>query len=450
MEKVVAWFSGAIREFIPVLLGITVLIAVRNYPVFSEISFWAEDADELFIGSLNLKLQSLITPIYGYHFLLSRALALLISVLPLAWAPFLYAATSMLINAFVVCYFSRDGFSWIIDSRRTRILVCALLALAPGSPEVFLNLINLSAPLSLLALLLFLEKPYPPKIFKISVFAVLVLSSGQIFLFTPVLIYFWYITRQNRYLYLLGIILPVTMLNIVGSHSIGTKAGLLNYDHVLSAPKIIWEQGFIRFIIAPFFGSKLTSELMKMPGILFWPVSIGVTGFFLKALIKNKVDRTKIVIFGLTYLCCAASFGVIAIARSYAFEQVSRESGYLAWNGRYSFLTGSVALLIWSSLLINSKFRFRKRLLAQAALLLIAINHLAHWNSRNLRPDPTFGYKAEQIQSALKLAKEGLLASPLITEKFQVGPYFYHHSRMTVLVHPDGSVTSIGSSDPPR
>jgi len=291
---------------------------------------------------------------------------------------------------------------------------------------------------------------------KIAFFGLLVLSSGQVFLFTPLVAYLWFVTRQSRYLYLLGIILPVTAINFLGNHSIGQKTGLLNYDHVFSAPKIIWEQGFIRFFFAPLLGSGLTEHLMQMPGLLFWPLSIGITSLFFHTLVKKTIaSREQMITLTLAYLCCAASFGVIAITRSYAFGQVSRESGYVGWDGRYAFLTGALALVIWSSLfskVVKSPFRMgsKKNRLVQAALLLIVFHHLGHFNTRNMRPDPEFDFKAAQLEAAIYTVKQRSTTLTLTTDPFLVGPEYYHHSQMTVLVHPDGSITSTGKNDPPR
>ncbi len=154
----------------------TAIIIVRNPVAVFRAEFWAEDATQFFFGSLSLGLKSLITPVVGYHCFISRVIAYIATFFPVLWTPFIYALTSLLINAGVASYFSRQSFSWIILSRPFRIFVCTILAMGPGTSEAFLNLANLSYVLTFFGLLLLIEKPWRLSVMKFAILGVLTLS----------------------------------------------------------------------------------------------------------------------------------------------------------------------------------------------------------------------------------------------------------------------------------
>jgi hypothetical protein len=143
----------------PCLL-VAVIIFVRDPTPFLRAEFWAEDGPEFFATALTHGIQSLWTPVYGYHFLTSRMIAYTATWLPVVWSPYIYAWSCLAMSAVTTAYFTRDGFSWLIPSRWMRILTCTVLAVGPGTAAVFSSLCNLPSPLTLLGLLMLLEKPF--------------------------------------------------------------------------------------------------------------------------------------------------------------------------------------------------------------------------------------------------------------------------------------------------
>ncbi len=158
----------------------TAIIIVRNPVAVFRAEFWAEEATQIFFGSVSIGLKSLITPVVGYHCFISRVIAYIATFFGL-WTPFIYALTSLLINAGVASYFSRQSFSWIILSRPFRIFVCTILAMGPGTSEAFLNIANLYYVLTFFGLLLLIEKLWRLSVMKFAILAVLTYPRNHVF-----------------------------------------------------------------------------------------------------------------------------------------------------------------------------------------------------------------------------------------------------------------------------
>src|SRR5690242_15753624 len=106
------WWQLRLSESAAVLFTFVLCLTIilcRNPLAVIRAEFWAEDATEFFFGALSLGVESLITPVWGFHCFLSRLIAYVASPFPVLWTPYIYAIACLIINAFVTSYFVRDG-----------------------------------------------------------------------------------------------------------------------------------------------------------------------------------------------------------------------------------------------------------------------------------------------------------------------------------------------------
>jgi hypothetical protein len=382
---------------------IALVIALRDpLPLFRS-EFWAEDATEFFFGAQEMGLRSLVTPVYGYFFLLSRLIAYLATFFGVLYTPFIYAWACLGLNAITAAYAVRDGFSWLLPERWQRAVLALLVAIGPGTCDVFLNLAGLPISLALLALLLLIEKPWRPGWARLLLLLVLLLSSGQAVLWLPVVAYLWWETRSTRYVVVAGALAAVAAMNLIGSHAASAAAGLSDYGNVRLVPRILLENLFTRIVPGPILGSGLTGRIMAAPSAVFWSAAIvglgAVTAIWLRF---YRVQREAVVLLGLAYLGAIASLGVIAVSRNYAIPQLVREAATLHWELRYSFLPGAIALMAWSLLLARgSRVRPSLRAASAAGLACLALNVVTLWPAVHPRPDLHWPRRAARVQAIL-------------------------------------------------
>jgi hypothetical protein len=419
----------------PALL-VAVIVFVRDPTPLLRAEFWAEDGPEFFAAALTHGIQSLWTPVYGYHFLASRMIAYTATWLPVVWTPYIYAWSCLAMSAVTAAYFSRDGFSWLIPSRWMRILTCTVLAVGPGTSEVFSSLCNLPSPLTLLGLLMLLEKPFAVSGRKMVALIMLFLSAGQMFLLMPLIASLFWITRNHRYLVLLCVLVLLTVANVIGNHTQAAEAGYRNYGALEKVPAIFAAQFFLRSLVAPFLGSALTGYFMRAPAEIFWPgIAVSIWwGAWIISRFKSSLE--KVALLGLAYFLVSGTFVVIALSRNYALHQILRESADVMWNHRYSYLPGSVAILFWFSVVSSPAIRWAARTVTAAVLILITFHNASRFRHDQDRPDLNWAKTADHIQSALDLQKAHLLDRPIRVEGIEVHPRDYRYRFFSVTVNP--------------
>ena len=430
------------RNVWPFLL-VALVIAVRNPVPICRPEFWAEDADQLFITAMNRGVESILLPIYGYHFLIPRLIAYLAGFFPIIIIPLLYTLSSLAFNALATGYFSRDGFSWLIPRRSFRVFICATLAIGPGTAEVFLNLINLASPLAFLAALILLEEPRHLSNRKLLALVILALSSGQTFLFLPLVIYLWNLTGNRRYALILAVISSLALINFIGSTGASREAGLLNYEHGVAAPRIMLEQGFVRLLSAPLLGPNITGRLMKAPDYIFWPLLFASLSLILWAC-SSRWNRApdRVALLTLTYAGAIAAFGIIAVARNYAIGLIQRQGGTALWDMRYSYLPGQVVMVIWFAWLYFIKERVpRMRHLVTVVFAVLLSWNLSQWHEVYERPDLHWPETAKKLEQALRAQEQGALREAVAVTGFKVHPSWYHLADMPLVVEINGRVT---------
>jgi hypothetical protein len=418
------------------------IIVLRNPAAVFRAEFWAEDATEYFFGALTLGLRSIGTPVWGFHCLAARIIAALATAAPVLWTPSIYSLACLLINAGVTSYLVRDGFSWILPSRPWRMVAALILAVGPGTSEVFLNLCNLHSVLAWFMLLLLVEQPFQVGRVRFAAIVVVLFSSVHAVLWIPVIALLWFRTRQRPYLALLLCIVPVILLNGLGTHATSGEANLRDYGHVSQIPRILVENVFLRLFFMPFLGDSLTASLMK-EAWTFWAASAAVAAAALYLGSRNSsVDRGLLALLGLAFACGVASFGPIVVSRAYAAGQLVRSSGVTWWSHRYAYLPGMTALLLWFSLIgttVNRRPRDLKAAAALLALFLLALNNLVEWNSGYRRDDLHWPQAAPVLQDALNRRRRGELREPVVVRNIRwVHPAGWRpaHGELTLVIAP--------------
>jgi hypothetical protein len=422
-------------SWITAFLVVALIIAARNPVALTRAEFWAEDSSEFFVGAFTMGARSLWVPVWGYYFLVSRAIAWVATWFAVLWAPYTYAISSLLLDSLAISYFVRDGFAWLLPGRGQRFLVCLILSVGPGTSEIFLNLSNLPAALTFLCLLLLLEEPLQLAGWRLLLLLVLVPSAGQSVLLAPVILGLWHITRQRRYLVFLAYVLLVAAANAAGSQKAAMEAGILGYEHFGDVPRIFVTNALVRFFVGPFFGPLTTGFFLKFPAPLFWLPLLVATTAFLLAVKVARPERRKLLLLALAYLSSVGVFAIVAVARNYAFLQIERESGWALWNLRYSFLPGSVAVLIWSCVCFAFWKRSPWRMAAFAGVTLLAFHNLSQWNVVYERRDLHWPEKAAKIQRLLDLKSRGELDRPRV-RRVPAHPLGWYRELMPVTISP--------------
>jgi hypothetical protein len=422
-------------SWITAFLVVALVIAARNPVALTRAEFWAEDSSEFFVGALTMGARSLWVPVWGYYFLLSRAIAWVATWFAVLWAPYIYAASSWLLNSVAISYFVRDGFAWLLPNRAQRFVVCLILSVGPGTDEVFLNLSNLPASLTFLCLLLLLEEPLQLSGWRLLLLLVLVPSAGQTVLLAPVLLGLWYTTRKRRYLVLVALVLLMAAANAVGSQEAAVEAGVLGYEYFGDVPRIFVTNALVRFFVGPFFGPLSTGLFMRFPAPLFWLPLLAATAALLMAIKTERPERRKVLLLALAYLSSVGVFALIAVTRNYAYLQIIRESGWALWNLRYSFLPGAVSDLIWSCVCFAYWKRPPWRLAAFAGIALLAFHNFSQWNVLWERRDLHWPEKAAKIQRLLDLKSRGELDRPRV-RRVPAHPHGWYRELMPVTISP--------------
>jgi hypothetical protein len=434
-------FAKTAKAVFPYLL-VAGLIALRNPAAVFRAEFWAEDGTEFFRTALGQGVSSLWIPVFGYQFFLSRAIAWAATLVPVVATPSIYAGACLVLNAVSVGYFSREGFAWLIPARSRRLFVCGLLAVAPGSGEVFLSLCNLTNSLALLALLMLIEKPHRLSWRKFAALMLIGISSGHTVILLPLILFLVFRTRDRRYVYLIMGIIPIQLANAIGNHHSGVETGFLDYSKLLVAPHVVMKNFVARLFFAPFLGVHETNILLRKAHALFWVAGAAALAGLLWAVRRTRSDREAAEFLGLSYVLTVGTFGIIVVSRAYVADLVQKN---ILWDIRYSFLPGVLADLIWMSLFLGWwRDRRARRSLAAVGLVgivLVAGNNLSRWRHVPGRPDAHWPESARSIQVLLDQRARGELVVAGEVSGIRMHPVGTKFEWLTVTIPP---------SEPPR
>ncbi len=139
------WWPG-------VVLACALLVASRRPDLLLHASFWAEDGWNWYPDAYNEGWRALLVPWTGYLQTASRLVALFAQPFPLRWAPTVFAAGAVLIQATAAAFLVSHRLAGAAP-RPARLIFALVYLLLPNSFEVYANLTNVQWHLAFLAFL---------------------------------------------------------------------------------------------------------------------------------------------------------------------------------------------------------------------------------------------------------------------------------------------------------
>lgn len=196
-----------------VLTGIAAaLIVISHRPdAVMNAQFWAEDGRVWYAQAYNLDpLAAFLLPEAGYYQTVSRAVAALSLLVPLAWAPLVLNLFAIAVQAFNAFFIISGRMSQAIPSRLFRFGAAFIYLALPNSYETSANLTNTQWHLALTVLLIIFATPAEEiawKIFDNVVVALSALSGPLCLLLLPIAGIKYFYRREKRLLVLGSILL---------------------------------------------------------------------------------------------------------------------------------------------------------------------------------------------------------------------------------------------------
>ncbi len=186
----------------PLLLAplFTLLVVSRQPDVLLHASFWAEDGWKWYPDAYTLGVRALWQPWTGYLQTISRLVAWVSLLLPLADAPALFASVAIAVEVGNALFLVSDRLAAAWPSRRGRLLMAVIYLALPDQFETYANLTNTQWHLGLLGFLLLVSRP-PPRApgvtLELALLALSALSGPLVFFLLPVALWTLF-ERQDR------------------------------------------------------------------------------------------------------------------------------------------------------------------------------------------------------------------------------------------------------------
>jgi hypothetical protein len=329
--------------------------------------FWAEDGRVWYAMAYNDgALGSLFVPESSYYQTISRLIAALAQLFPLAAAPLVFNLFAVFSKILVVYFLVSERFSRLVPSLKVRILLAFIYLALPNSYEVNANLSNVQWHLALLSFFILIAEPGEKIFRKAFDVCVLLLSalSGPFCLFLfPIGLFYWWRARQRWTLYLvfilfLGCIVQgITILSIerVTKVPLGASFNLFS--------EIIGGQVFFSSI----FGGRIYGWLYRREFWTFFPAFIAALvgfGWLAAAVLKAPLELKLFI--ALSVLICA---GALVSPAASETEPQWRVLSYPLVGTRYWF----IPIFCFLTVLVYFAATAKKLYLKRAAVLLLTL-----------------------------------------------------------------------------
>jgi hypothetical protein len=193
------------------------LVWQRCPTVISRAAFWAEDGWVWYPQCYASGWRCLLIDHSAYLQTISRLVALLSLLWPLAAAPRVFALSALLMQSAPAIFLLSRRMASAIPSVGVRVALALLLVAIPGMSEIYVNLTNSQWHLSLLAFLILCANPAqtgPERIFDTLVLAVGGLSGPFAPPLVPVALLWWWRDRRPWLLWRLVIMIATAAIQI--------------------------------------------------------------------------------------------------------------------------------------------------------------------------------------------------------------------------------------------
>ena len=190
-------------------LAFMALILLRKPGVLWHAEFWGDDGWTWYPDAYNAGLRCLLWPVNGYLNSLQRLGGLAAQAVPLAWAPTLFAAIALAMQAAPAAFLISPRMAAAWASFPARLCFAALFLLLPNTIEPYVNLTNAQWNLAILAFLVVAATPPVSRTGQVFDSAVLILSglSGPFCLMLlPVAAWRAWVDRDRTSLVRLGLL----------------------------------------------------------------------------------------------------------------------------------------------------------------------------------------------------------------------------------------------------
>jgi len=320
--------------------------ALRLPSTFRYPSFWAEDATIFFKQAVEMGPGALLLPVYGSYHTVPRLIVLLSSLMPVLWAPALYALGAGLVSSACLAVFARPGFRWLVPDDRVRLLLCWLFSLVPGTNECFFALCTLNYPVFCGVLFLLLERDEHgrwrmglPRALLVSF---LWFSVGQgLVLALPLAGLFW-LTRNRGYLLCLATLGLSVALNLTAENS-------YRPDELAGLPTlalVYLDNLCLRLVFVPLARPRWIRYVYAMTDVTFFGLSAALLLAYLYAVgRKRDLDPEGKRVVLVTVPSAMAVFPLTALVRSYGLAILGRHQFYMG--GRNALVASILALLLF-------------------------------------------------------------------------------------------------------
>jgi len=417
--------TGAPVPYAGVVLLLFASTALRLPATFLYPSFWAEDLTVFFREGVEIGPAAFLRPMYGSYHALPRLSVLLASLLPVAWAPAVYALCAGLVSSASLALFSRPGFRWLVPQDRVRALVCWLFSLVPGTNEGFFALCTSNYAVFCGAMFLLLERGEAgrwrmglPRALLVSF---LWFSLGQGVVLALPLACLFGITRNRSYLVCLGSLGVSLALNLAAENSYRPE----ELPGPVPLALVYLENLFVRLGFVPLLPHRWIGAVRRMPDLLFFPLSALLLAGYVGALARRRVfDAEGARVLAVTVLSAMAIFPLTALARSYGLPMLRRPEVYLG--GRAALVPSVVALVLLWSWLARPARGGRGRAAAAALLAWTTLNVL--FEPLYARPWPFRPFvwewprQSAAIERALRDRRAGRLREPVVVRDIHCRP----------------------------
>ena len=267
------------------IVALAILIS-RRPDAFFKAQFWAEDGVVWYSDAYNAGIiHSLFLPHAGYFQTISRLTASIAQFFPLAYAPFIFNLTAIVIEILPVQLIISSRFSRLIPSFSTRLFLALLYLALPNSFELHANITNAHWHLAIVACMVVLATPSRYSLWRVLDIGVTLLSalSGPFsLLLAPIAAMLWWL-RRGKWLFVL--LLCLSTGAVVQGTAVSLTAITARSQTPLGATpelfaKIVGGQVFLAALIGQKGYAWVRSDSLSYTLLAVLVASAGIAAFF--------------------------------------------------------------------------------------------------------------------------------------------------------------------------
>jgi hypothetical protein len=315
---------------------------------------WAEDGTSLLLYALERRFD-IFHPVVDGICLLPRFIASVAVSIDLLHAPLICSYISLVSLAFLGCYITSEGFSWIIPDRWLRAMIGVVFCFGPGSYEIAGNCICISYQVVLILILLSLHHNSLDSPKSWAVWAICTLSTSISFVTVPILaVRFWY-ERKRTFVGAAAFSVVVTSLDLFIASGTESAQSQLSITSLWDLFSPILGNVVEYCLLVPLVGirilQKLSLDVLAPPVLCF---SVVVAALLFKG--AGQIDRRVLMLCFAMFSSVALYLTAHQISRPYHVNHVLLSE--IPSTGRAYLITLLMPLMGWAMLLCQRTTAF--------------------------------------------------------------------------------------------